>query len=379
MLTSSTYGRQGRIVPIEKVLFMVLGLAVMGASTTASDPFVFTFQELSPGVWTGVRENSPRLPVMGSTTFVVSEEGVVVFDGGGAPLMSERVIEKIRSITNKPVTHVVISHWHGDHNLGIYRYLDEYPFVQTIGHDFTRAAMLGSPMDYARKTDRLSDSVSQIKEALEADLRGEAEPMPEPVRKRYLTFLDDSELIDAEYKRSVITPPVVTFDDRLTIHSGSRTIELLFLGHANTAGDIVMWLPEEKIVAAGDIVVCPTPYGFNVPPRSWAATLRKLEALGADTLVPGHGLVQHDMAYVDLLIETAESIADQRDALLAQGLSQEDAEARLDFSQFIDRFTNGDPLHIDRFNAWFANPFRKAAFKALTGEPMVVINPKTSP
>lgn len=374
MPITTTYGRLGRIVRIKSTLAIVLGLAFTGGLTAASDPFVFTFQELSPGVWTGVRENSPRIPVMGSATFVVSEDGVVVFDGGGAPLMSERVIEKIRSVTDKPVTHAVISHWHGDHNLGIYRFLEEYSSVQTIGHDFTRAAMLGSPMDYARETDRTSDYVAYLKDALEADASGE-EPMPEFARKRYQTFLDDAELVDAEDKRSVITPPEITFDDRLVIHSGSRNIELLFLGHANTAGDIVMWLPDEKIVATGDMVVCPTPYGFNVPPRAWAETLRKLEALEADVLVPGHGPVQHDMAYVDLLIETAESIADQRDALFEQGLGQEEAEAKLDFSRVIDRFTNGDPLRIDRFNAWFANPFRKAAFKALTEEPMVVIKP----
>ena len=79
-------------------------------------PFIFEFEEISPGVWVGVREPSTRYPVMGNTTFVISNVGVVVFDGGGIPAMTEQIIAKIRSETQLPVTHVVISHWHGDHH-----------------------------------------------------------------------------------------------------------------------------------------------------------------------------------------------------------------------------------------------------------------------
>lgn len=89
------------------------------ALTSQADPFQYTWTEVVPGVWAGIREDSPRIPVMGTTTFVVGDSGVVVFDGGGIPLMSERAITKIRQVTDKPVTHVAVSHWHQDHNFGI--------------------------------------------------------------------------------------------------------------------------------------------------------------------------------------------------------------------------------------------------------------------
>ena len=66
----------------------------------ASGPFTGAFEEIADGVWVGVRPDSPRLPVMGTTTFVISDAGVVVFDGGGMTLMAEHVIGKIRSLTN---------------------------------------------------------------------------------------------------------------------------------------------------------------------------------------------------------------------------------------------------------------------------------------
>lgn len=375
MLLDSDYGRPRRYVPAKVAAVVALALGLAAGVAATDDPFVLTFDELAPGVWVGIRENSPRPPVVGNTVFVVSEDGVIVFDGGAVPLVSERVIAKIREVTDRSVTHVIISHWHGDHNLGISRYLDTYPNVVVVGHEFTRAAMLGSPMDYARNTDRVAKYVEQMQAVLDEGVDDDGQPIPAFARERYRQFITDAELVDAEYKRARITPPTLTFTDRIVIHSGSRTIELRFLGDANTAGDIVMWLPGEKLVVSGDMVVLPTPYGYNVPPRRWAQTLRNLEGLGFETLVPGHGAVQHDGSYVDLLIETAEAIADQRDILLAEGVGGEEAETRLDYSPFIDRYTHGDSLLADRFDVWFARPFGKAAFKELTGEPMVVINP----
>jgi glyoxylase-like metal-dependent hydrolase (beta-lactamase superfamily II) len=197
-------------------------------------------------------------------------------------------------------------------------------------------------------------------------------------RIEYQRIVNDAEVIDAEFKRARVTSPTVAFDEMLTLHSGGRRIELRRLGHGNTEGDIVMWLPEEKIVATGDLVVYPTPYAFNVPPRAWAESLENLKALGYRLMVPGHGAVQRDTKYVDLNIEAATSIADQRDALLAQGMSHAEIEARLDFAGFEERFTAGDEYISGYYRDYFEKPFRKAAIKALSGEPMVKIEPKVT-
>ena len=191
------------------------------------------------------------------------------------------------------------------------------------------------------------------------------------------TYVDknDADIIDAEYERVKLTRPNVVFDDKLTFYSGDRAIELLHLGQGNTEGDIVMWLPKEQIVATGDLVVFPTPYAFNVPPRAWAETLRNLNALNYDMLVPGHGKVQYDTAYVDLNIEAAQSIADQRDAMLAKNMSHEDIESALDLTSFEERFTGGDEYIRGYYEAYYDIPFRKAAIKALLGVPMVEVIP----
>ena len=245
-----------------------------------------------------------------------------------------------------------------------------------IAHEFTRAAMLGSNMDYARNLERVEGYIPDMQNAVDTGMEND-NPISETTRAWYQQFLDVADIVNSEYRRSTIVIPDITIRDKMVIHSGERRIELLYLGDANTAGDLVMWLPEEKLVATGDMVVAPTPYGFNVPPLKWIETLRNLKALGFETLVPGHGLVQRDSAYVDLIVETAESVVAQRDALLAQGLSPEEAAEKIDYTEFRARFTGGDPLLDERFDGWFAGPFSAAAFKALTGEPMVVVGPST--
>jgi len=354
-------------------------MLVFATAVADEGPFVFEFEQLAPNVWAGVRPDSSRFPVMGNTTFVIGDEGVVVFDGGGMPAMSEQIIDKIRSLTDKPVTHVVISHWHGDHNFGVYRFAEEFPDVLFIANEFTAYVMNSTRITYIdRQRQVVENNVPGFAESITTGIDTDGSELSDVDRGIYQRIIIDADAIDAEFNRSKVTPPDIVFTDKHTIKLGDRSIELLYLGDANTAGDIVMWLPEERIVATGDIIVLPSPYAFNVPPRAWVDTMRALNDLDYKTLVPGHGEIQTDTDYVDLVIEAAESIADQRDALLAEGASVDEVEAGLDFSAYEERFTAGDAYIKSHYDAWFEGPFRKAAMKALTGEPMVQIDPPES-
>ncbi len=353
---------------------LVLGVFV-STTAKAQDPYIPTFTELAPGVWAGVREDNPRFPVMGTATFVISDKGVVVYDGGGSATMAERIIAKIRSLTDLPVTHVVISHWHGDHNFGIFRYQEEYENVQVVAHTFTQAVFDGTRIDYIDGyPEQIPNFRPQIVKGLQDKKLLSGEPMPAIMKFVYERILEDANKIHEDNQRVKVTHATLTFDEKLTIRSGHRLIELLYLGDGNTAGDIVMWLPEEKIVATGDIVVHPVPYAFNMPPKKWGATLRRIQNLEYSILVPGHGDLQRDHNYVDLLIETADSVVIQRDALAAQNIEETDAVAQIDFSAFETRYIGDSEYLAVYFDAWFKKPMAAAAFKELKNIPMVTPN-----
>ena len=354
------------------VVFLLMGsAAVHGQSAPQTsvqsrpDPLLQTFTELAPGVWLGNRPDSTRLPVTPNTVFVIGDEGVVVFDGGNLPLVADRVIAKIRELTDLPVTHVIISHWHMDHVLGVSRYRAAFPRVRVIAHPYTRELIYRY---LGQRDQEMRDTVSSNAPAIENLLKERAETLDVKTVAWFRDFLDFSPLLEEQYRNFAVSYPDTTFEGVLRIHSGEREIQVLHPGTGNTPGDLVLWLPQEKILATGDIVVSPVPYGHGGHPNEWAQTLRNLMAMDFAVLVPGHGEVQRDRSYLELLAESLDSIATQMDALVAEGLSQEDARGRLDLSAFEARFTNGDAFLRDRFNEWFKAPIADAAWLIATGK-----------
>lgn len=345
---------------------------------SSADPFQFRFHDLGSGVWAGERVSNTRFPVMGSVTFVITDEGVIVYDGGGTALMADRAIAKITSLTDKPVTHVVISHWHGDHHFGIYRYLEAYKNVQVIAHTFTDRMLNSERIRYIdRQPTLMSRLIPKIQATLVAGVDDDTgEPLTTKQRAELSQTIADEEIVQQEMERLKITQPTLVIDDKLVIKSGGKTIHIKYLGDGNTAGDLVMWIPHRRVVAVGDLVVYPIPYGFNVPPRRWANTLQALNQLEYEVLVPGHGTVQRDQNYVNLLIRESTNIADQRDAMLAKGVEEQDVAERLDFSEFEHLHTKGDASLSYYYNRYFKRPFAQAAMKALKDEPMVPIPAK---
>ena len=118
-------------------------------------------------------------------------------------------------------------------------------------------------------------------------------------------------------------------------------IELAFVGTANTGGDLIAWLPRQRVLFAGDTVVAPSPYGFNANTRSWIAVLEKYEALNFAVLIPGHGAVQRDPAYLDAMIWSMQDVRAQVAKAIRSGKSAEQTWAAFDKTPHVARFTAG--------------------------------------
>lgn len=327
------------------------------------DPFELDWSSPAPGVWIGVRPQSARLPVTGTSVIVIGESGVLVFDGGGAPLQAERVAEKIRAETDLPLTHIAISHWHGDHHLGLGPLQSAWPDAQLVSHTFTREVMGSTLMDSARNQDAVPEGAFQAQ--LDATL---ANPdLPEPNRLWISQALAWADLIEMQGRSGQIPQIDMVFDNTLEVDLGARTVNLVHFGPGNTKGDIMLHIPDARIIATGDAVVHPTPYGYFSYPADWAQALTRLRMLDVDLIVPGHGDLMTDWAYVDLLIETLQSIADQTEALVADGHDLDGVREHFDWSALEPRFTGGDLFWAGRFNVWFKRPILEAAFRLATG------------
>ena len=317
---------------------------------------------VKPGIYLLRRPDPLRQPVEGNVTVIVNEQDVVVVDGGGSPLAATNAIKLIRSVTDKPVSTLINTHWHGDHNFGNQVYRATFPGIRIISQENTYRNMTGEAMTYVKTYPK------QIQDYIH-ELEGQA--AKKPLSAGATQMLADLKVMYAELDGIAVTPPDTTFDERLTLHRGTRDIEVRYFGKANTDGDAAVWLPQDKVFVSGDIVVLPIPFGIGSYPREWIAALQAIRALPFETLVPGHGDVQHDRACIDQLIGTLTAVRDQVGASVAKGLDLEATRKALDSSSFAAAYTLNDPLRLQLFNAWWLQPIARSAWLEARGEPIV--------
>ena len=229
---------------------------------------LFDFKKVAEGVYGAIAKPTAMLNC--NAAVVVNRDHVLVVDTHSKPSAAKALIKQIRDeITELPVRYVVDSHLHGDHAMGNEAYPEVFGAnVEVISSVKTREwlAKLG---------------VSRVKQSLEglprqiADLRGKLEASKDDSERAALrAHIEGLEAYLKEMTPPRVTLPTITFDQRLVIHRGGREMHLLFLGRAHTAGDVVVYIPSERVVATGDLMHGLLPYMGDGFPDEWAATLR---------------------------------------------------------------------------------------------------------
>jgi glyoxylase-like metal-dependent hydrolase (beta-lactamase superfamily II) len=328
----------------------------------AGGVFDLEIRKLERDIYVLQRPDVLRQPVEPNALVIVNEADVVVVDPGGVPLSAENAIKLIRSVTAKPVGVLVNTHWHGDHVLGNQVYRREFPGVRIVAHVNTHRDVTGKPLEYVGRQDKMFDELIADWEAKAA--KGELEP-------KYQALLPDVNLARDENRKVRLTPPDLTFTDELVLHRGARQIHIRHLGRGNTEGDAVVWLPKERILASGDLVVAPIPYGFGSFPAPWIETLDRLAAYDFRLLVPGHGDVQKNRDHIKLVQEMLRDVRAQVAAAVKQGLDLEATRKAVDLAKYERRIAGDDKQKQLLFNAWWKNPIVRSAWLEARGEPIV--------
>lgn len=334
----------------------------------------FVARELAPGIHLLATPPEFRGPVIGNVTVIEQEDGVVVIDSGSNAADGRRIVAFIRSVTDKPVKALAITHWHNDHPQGASAIREAWPKVRIISTRATRDGLAGPAAEFVGfepderfdtiGLNQMSDFLSQVRAASQDPAHDEE------TRRRYQRMMREIEARMVDLKGTYIVLPTETFADELLLDDPVNPVELRFLGRANTNGDAIAWLPKQRIVVTGDVVVAPTPFGFFSFPEDWVGVLQKLKALDFALLVPGHGEPQADAAYLDRLIGTLTDVRAQVGPLARQGLTLEEVRAKLDFSEQSAIF--GDtPRNRTLFEGYWLTPIVESAYKEARGEAIV--------
>jgi glyoxylase-like metal-dependent hydrolase (beta-lactamase superfamily II) len=341
---------------------MLASLAAVADAGSGGGVFDLKIRPLAPDIYVLYRPDPLRQPVEPNALVIVNEADVVVVEPGGVPLSAENAIGLIRGLTSKPVSAVINTHWHGDHVLGNQVYRREFPDVRIIAHANTYRDITGRPLHYIERQDRqFSDFIAQI-EALVT--RGEATP-----RQRQL--LADVRVAREENRKVKLTPPTLSFTDEVILHRGQREIHIRHLGRGNTEGDAIVWLPRERVLASGDLVVHQIPYGFGSFPKEWIATLDRLAEFDFEVLVPGHGEVQTGREHIRLIQAMLASVRAQAAKSVAAGLDLDATRAAMDLSAWEKQIAGDDPLRKQLFKAWWRDPITRSAWLEAQGQPIV--------
>jgi glyoxylase-like metal-dependent hydrolase (beta-lactamase superfamily II) len=221
-----------------------------------------TLEVLTDGVYALTAEGDPNVGA------IEGEDFIVAFEARATPVMAGQWLDRLRQHTDKPVKYLVLSHYHAVRVLGAAAFDADV----IIAHEMTRKL---------------------IAERGKEDWESEAARMPR--------LFKGAETIPG------LTWPDVTFSDRLTIDLGGDRGELVlqYCGRGHTAGDIVAWLPRQRVLFAGDLVEAHAAlYTGDAFHADWSTgTLDRVKSLGAESLVGGRGDVARGRDAVDAAVE----------------------------------------------------------------------------
>ncbi len=215
------------------------------ASTGDMTEKKITFSEIGPDIYAFTAEGDPN------TAVIVGDDGCIVFDAQATPAMANSVIERVKTVTDKPIKYVVLSHYHA---------------VRVLGASAYKAQGIVA----SSETQRL------IVERGKQDWDSEYGRFPRLFR--------DAESIPG------LTWPTITFDTGMTLYLGKREVQLMHLGAGHTSGDIVAWVPDAQVMCSGDLIeyhsAC---YCGDALLREWPLTLNEIREFNPKAVAPGRG------------------------------------------------------------------------------------------
>jgi len=317
------------------------------SSSTGSRRFEsenFVFQPLDDGVYCAVSRMGG--PGGSNAAIVINQDWVLVVDAHIRPSAAREVIGGIGRITPLPVRFVVNTHFHNDHTQGNQSYFGTFPKgVEYISHVNTRRDIVEKAIPRVREEmARIPADVRNTKLQMET-ARDDREKL------RLKAELNDIQSYLEELRGVNITLPTITFDSSLLL-PGSRPIELHNFGRGHTTGDVVVFLPNERVLVTGDLFLGPhIPYAADSYPSEWIAALKKTLQLDFDQVALGHTAVvrgEEARAQMQRLIAFMEDAVSHARDMVKAGKSLQAVIAAIDVSRYKDHFANwpthGEPL-----------------------------------
>ena len=334
----------------------------------AADYGKVTGQKVAEGVYLFTTTPYADVGLSGNSVAILTDEGVLVFDSNATPETAATVLVEIRKLTDKPVRYLVNSHWHWDHWGGNQTYLAAFPGLQIITHEKTRELMLTVEPRWNDKG--LKQDLPQFLDGFEKQVAAAKAKNASPER---IKAAEERLAVDRNFLAQKLalhkTYPNVTFSGSMTILLGGREIQLLH-AQAITTGDTYLYLPKEKVLVTGDILLSPYPFAIGgTYPAGWLGTLEKFAALAPNVIIPGHGDAETNTDFIHGNIALFREVMQQVKANKARGMTVEQTTEALgkQSADLAAKIGINDKETAAAFKDYFLDVFVKRAYRELDG------------
>jgi glyoxylase-like metal-dependent hydrolase (beta-lactamase superfamily II) len=250
---------------------------------------LFTIEKVTDGVYAALAK--PQILTNCNAVVFVLSRDVLVVDAHSKPSAAAALLAQIKKeITDKPVRYLVNSHFHWDHTQGDAAYKAANSKVEIIASDATKNLMSQIGRD------RLKESLNSVPGMIDTVKARLAKARTAQERDWANEQLRQLQAYQEEMKSYPLELPTVTFAKTHVVQDGAGDLHIEFHGRAHTAGDIQVFSPSKKAVAAGDTIIGFLPNLNDGYPRPWPKTIDSVAELKFDHIVGGHGAVQHGRA-----------------------------------------------------------------------------------
>jgi glyoxylase-like metal-dependent hydrolase (beta-lactamase superfamily II) len=316
---------------MKQLVCATVGVAALAVGASAQTPLAHRFIQVAPGVYSAIGNGT--IETRSSNMVILNQDDVVLVDTNITPEATRRLVNDIKTLTDKPVRYVVNTHWHYDHTDGNQIF---GPEVTIIGHENERTEILAGVLK-----NRLALEFQNLPRQLD-NIRKQIAGEADAARKQQAEDrLKVQEAYQEQLRETVPTPPTLTVADHLTLYRGDREIRIVYLGRGHSDTDLMVYLPNEKVIATGDFFEGPATgalaFGFH---DEWAANLEKLKVIDFETVVPGHGEPfkgKDQIAYFQAFLR---DLWNQTKALHDQKVPVAEAARRVDLTAHREHYRN---------------------------------------
>lgn len=308
--------------------FLMCSVLAAAAAPLAAQSFDIV--KVTEGVWAAIPRQG--VPVGSNGAFVVNDDDVLVVDTHYRPSYARELLGEIKKVTPLPVRYVVNTHWHNDHTQGNQAYINAWPKgVEFLSHVNAREDI------QAKAIPSIKDSLLALPKQI-ADLEKQSAAASGAEAERLLAQAADRKAYLAELKQIEITLPTLTFDRSAVLHKPSREIQLLYFGRGHTRGDVVVYLPREKVAVMGDLLTAGIPFARDAYPSEWADTLAQVARLDILHVIPGHGGVKAGKKLVEDRVGFLRDLVAQVKKGGSEGKDAKAIQAGLDLARWEPTF-----------------------------------------